>query len=1342
MAAETLFDNFASPPKAFSPVPIWWWSGEKIERSRLRWQLERFAEGGVYNLIVLNLAPTSPLYGADPDDPPFLSEEWWALFLGMCEDARKLGVSIWFYDQIGFSGANFQGQVVRENSRFAGQWLDSVVSEGDESVELLCPAEGTPLAAAVTRLGEDGEPVGAPQPLEIRAGRVTAPGGERQRVRLVYAVRRGFDYFSAEGCARLLDRVHGEFERRASHLFGDVIVGSFQDELPSLASWGEGFAEAFRAQMGYDLMPRLVELWDGRGDAADRLRCDFHRVRATLAEEAFFKPLFNWHERHHLLCGFDQQGPARAGHPIASVGLYADYLRTHRWFTAPGSDHHGEAKIHSSLAHLYDRPRVWIESFHSSGWGGTLEETFDWLLPWLRAGATLYDPHAVYYSTRGGWWEWAPPSTCWRQPYWRHYAHFANAVSRLCYVLSQGHHVCDIGVLFPTTTVQAGLLPDPKGSVLPDAQAAHDAYEKLVGSMFWQNMRPGVLDRDRRDYDVLDDASLQRGAIAHGALVIGAERYRVVIVLGGSVLETATAEKLVEFVEGGGQLLAVGALPRLSVGAEGDVEGDAVRRLRQMFVDGRARQLDDVEALPAALAHLPRTVDAPVPTLHRRVDGQDVVFAPAAAPYATRQEPNRSWLDVAYTFDPGDYQRRMRVVVRGVHGAPELWDAFDGTRRTLPPVAESEDGVVVEIPFDTSPAALLVWPHHTNGVTAPPSSTSEATLVCELGGEWTVNLEPTIDNRYGDLARPAHPGAPPVQTWRFQHRVEADGQDGLAAGWQSGAWSAQEVIATFGPQGWWVGPLPAGEAPAPLQPSRAGNGALQTEDWQPAIYSASRGVLRDPIHLPTLGPKGHVPEEFLVFGRVPAGQAVQFRTGVWMEDAVALTFALGAPAAKQLWINGVEVTGAPPGYLWLAPVQLKAGFNTLEFRLTAEQNLNMRASWALVRAPARYVRPEWMTTPDEPVLHSRINFVCDIDLPFTPVRATLQVGADAPCRVLVNGVEIGRQGGFDPYHSPARVQPYPVANFRQGRNRIELATQDVGRKAAVLVDGVAFSAEGQRFTWSSGPAWQVSRDGAPAVAVQLRRRQWADMMYDFVNAIFVDMDPAFSHLWRRPHPLPQAAWLEDEPADDTVVAVETDPFGGATHVEWLRWRVPPGVQEMTAPVTGRARLWIDGIEHEITEQGVVRLGEAPTATRVAVMRVETAHGSGGRLLHGPVSYRTGEGRMQWGVWAEQGLESYAGGVRYRTHVRLDARPEGRVWLDLGRVRGVAEVWVNGHAAGVRVLSPYRFDVTAAVQAGENQIEVLILNTLAPYLAVQSPTFYVFPGQCDSGPMGTAALWQA
>lgn len=191
--------------------------------------------------------------------------------------------------------------------------------------------------------------------------------------------------------------------------------------------------------------------------------------------------------------------------------LYADYPRTHRWYSAPGSDHHGDARVHSSLAHLYGRPRTWVEAFHSTGWGGTLEETFDWLLPWLRAGATLYNPHAVYYTTKGGWWEWAPPATDWRQPYWRHHRVFADAVTRLCAILSLGHHLCDVAILLPTTTAQAGTALD---GVDVAAARAQSVYLELVGDMSWFRTRPGVMDRLGLDADVIDDASVARARVS------------------------------------------------------------------------------------------------------------------------------------------------------------------------------------------------------------------------------------------------------------------------------------------------------------------------------------------------------------------------------------------------------------------------------------------------------------------------------------------------------------------------------------------------------------------------------------------------------------------------------------------------------------------------------------------------------------------------------------------------------------------------------------------------------------------------------------------------------------
>jgi hypothetical protein len=46
----TLAESFKEPPKIFSPVPIWWWSGEPILKERLRWQMERLVEAGVFNV--------------------------------------------------------------------------------------------------------------------------------------------------------------------------------------------------------------------------------------------------------------------------------------------------------------------------------------------------------------------------------------------------------------------------------------------------------------------------------------------------------------------------------------------------------------------------------------------------------------------------------------------------------------------------------------------------------------------------------------------------------------------------------------------------------------------------------------------------------------------------------------------------------------------------------------------------------------------------------------------------------------------------------------------------------------------------------------------------------------------------------------------------------------------------------------------------------------------------------------------------------------------------------------------------------------------------------------------
>ncbi|MDX6241819.1 MAG: hypothetical protein QOG10_6643, partial [Kribbellaceae bacterium] len=123
----------------------------------------------------------------------------------------------------------------------------------------------------------------------------------------------------------------------------------------------------------------------------------------------------------------------------------------------------------------------------------------------------------------------------------------------------------------------------------------------------------------------------------------------------------------------------------------------------------------------------------------------------------------------------------------------------------------------------------------------------------------------------------------------------------------------------------------------------------------------------------------------------------------------------------------------------------------------------------------------------------------------------------------------------------------------------------------------------------------------------------------------------------------------------------------------------------------------------------------------------------GAALAGPIRALVGPGRIGLGDWEDQGLAEYSGGVRYRR--QLTAPAGDRVLLDLGRVRGTAEVLVDGRSAGVRFCTPYVFDLSEVLPPGEHTLDVEVFGTVAPYLDAVSPTHFVFPGQRTSGLFG-------
>src|ERR1700728_844007 len=191
-------EQFTKPDPRYSPAPFWWWSGEKLEIGRLRWQMDQLSAMGIHNVVIINLSPNGTLFGCDPDDPPFLSEPWWDIFAQVCDYAQSIGMYIWFYDQIGFSGASYQAELAVQYPDSVAEQLHMVRAEGVGQLITECPLAGTPIAAYVVR--DDSPETAFYLPVNSRSVRFHAAAPSR--LCFVYTLHRGYDVVSSSACQR------------------------------------------------------------------------------------------------------------------------------------------------------------------------------------------------------------------------------------------------------------------------------------------------------------------------------------------------------------------------------------------------------------------------------------------------------------------------------------------------------------------------------------------------------------------------------------------------------------------------------------------------------------------------------------------------------------------------------------------------------------------------------------------------------------------------------------------------------------------------------------------------------------------------------------------------------------------------------------------------------------------------------------------------------------------------------------------------------------------------------------------------------------------------------------
>jgi (4-O-methyl)-D-glucuronate---lignin esterase len=121
---------------------------------------------------------------------------------------------------------------------------------------------------------------------------------------------------------------------------------------------------------------------------------------------------------------------------------------------------------------------------------------------------------------------------------------------------------------------------------------------------------------------------------------------------------------------------------------------------------------------------------------------------------------------------------------------------------------------------------------------------------------------------------------------------------------------------------------------------------------------------------------------------------------------------------------------------------------------------------------------------------------------------------------------------------------------------------------------------------------------------------------------------------------------------------------------------------------------------------------------------------------------TFDGLEDWSRRPEDGIRYYAGQAVYRKTFDLPADgtqvPGGgrRLWLDLGAVKAITAVKLNGRDLGVVWCDPWRVEITAAVKANGNRLEVRVANLWPNRLIGDERE----PPDADYGPDGNLARW--
>ncbi|OGV64715.1 MAG: hypothetical protein A3K19_29475 [Lentisphaerae bacterium RIFOXYB12_FULL_65_16] len=628
----------------------------RLDPAEIEWQMQEFAAQG-YEGVYAHARPGMLT--------PYMSEEWWQALDAILAACKRHGLEFWIWDEDYYPSGLCGGRVVWTEPGLAARRLEFTVVQVDGTQPVQADfAPGLLLRAFAIEHKPDGT-YGAivdvtrfcgtrrqKWPWRQQLHRAYSPLVNRighphwrtamddNRFALVWTPDKPASYticaamlqnlptthpdiLRPEGIALFLKLSYEPYAERYGAELGRSIHGAFTDE-PSPGAgtypWTATFPAEFATDHGYDLnehLPHLVLDVDAR---SPMVRHHYRLTQHRLQKAHYVEQVAQWCRQH---------GIRMAGHLTRTEWLtlvaawWPNELRCYEPMDIPCCDplgasegwpdaaaYHTGVKVASSAAHLFGKTQAGCDSLAVIGDEASIRDLKYHLDYQMVLGINHFTVHGLSYSNDGNRKDEVPPSIFYQHTEWQHMKALTAHLATTCAALTGGRHVCELALLYPSTSLACQLKPGPalaNGPLLPDEERIHELVEALLSH--------------QRDFDFIDEVAVQTQVDDTGRIHT-AEACSVIVLPHLRFIDQATAQGLLRFAKAGGRVLAVGTMPQA-----------ISRDLNAPLTDWATPSIEFHTALDEqALARLPgATVRGDgardVFVLKRERDGHPIVFA-------------------------------------------------------------------------------------------------------------------------------------------------------------------------------------------------------------------------------------------------------------------------------------------------------------------------------------------------------------------------------------------------------------------------------------------------------------------------------------------------------------------------------------------------------------------------------------------------------------------------------------------------------------------------------------------------------------------------------------------